>query len=132
MALSVASPQPRLDLSAHREAMSLELPALVERLTKMIGKKLTAYIGSVTDTRAVDRWISGTAPYKEAEDRLRLAYHVTRMLTEYCGTRVVQAWFTGLNPELGDRAPARMLREGDLQEDGPKVLDAARSFVAGG
>jgi len=32
---------------------------------------------------------------------------------------VVQAWFQGLNPQLEDRSPARLLREGDLDEVGP-------------
>jgi hypothetical protein len=44
----------------------------------------------------------------------------------------VQAWFTGLNPELNDRVPIRLLREGDLDKIGPQLLGAARAFVAGG
>ena len=132
MALVASSTQARPDLIAHREALSLDLPTLVERLAKMMGKKLTAYVGSVSDVRAVDRWMSGTAPYKETDSRLRLTYHVARMLSDHCGTRVVQAWLTGLNPELGDRSPARLLREGKIDEEGPKILDAARSFIAGG
>jgi len=45
---------------------------------------------------------------------------------------VVQSWFWGLNPELDDRTPAKLLREGELEEVGPEVLGAARAFVAGG
>lgn len=54
------------------------------------------------------------------------------MLGEQDGPRVVQAWFTGLNPQLEDRSPARLLREGNLDEVGPPVLGAARAFLAGG
>jgi hypothetical protein len=42
---------------------------------------------------------------------------------------VAQAWFTGLNPMLGDRSSARPLREGDLADVGPHVLAAAREFA---
>jgi len=33
-------------------------------MSEVLGKKLTAYLASVKDGRAVDRWIAGTEPYK--------------------------------------------------------------------
>jgi len=54
------------------------------------------------------------------------------MLADRDDPRVVQAWFAGLNPQLDDRSPARLLREGDLHEVGPLVIGAARAFLAGG
>jgi hypothetical protein len=54
------------------------------------------------------------------------------MLSDHEGKQVVQSWLAGLNPELDDRAPLRLLREGDIEEVGPKTLTAARSFLAGG
>ncbi len=33
---------------------------------------------------------------------------------------------------LGDRSPARLLGEGDLDEVGPEVVGAARAFLAVG
>jgi len=38
----------------------------------------------------------------------------------------------GMNPELGDRSPTRLLREEPLEKCGPEVLAAARSFIAHG
>jgi hypothetical protein len=61
--MAVLTP-PRPDLLAYREATTLEFPKLVNELTKIIGKKLTAYIASVKDTRAIDRWIAGSESYK--------------------------------------------------------------------
>src|SRR5215467_15131445 len=130
MAVIATSP-PRPDLRAHREAASLLFPELVRKLTEIVGKKLTAYIGSVSDVRAVDRWMAGSEPYNSAEARLRLAYHVARMLSDHEGNRVVQSWLAGLNPELDDRVPLRLLREGEIEEVGPKILAAARAFLAG-
>ena len=127
----VLSP-PRPDLKWHREALSLAFPELVKKLVAMIGKRFTAYIGSVTDARAVDRWIADGRAYNSVEPRLRLAYHVAAMLGEHDAKRVVQAWLAGLNPELNDRVPLTLLREGDIEKVGPEILRAARAFIAGG
>ena len=43
-------------------------------------------------------------------------------------SRVVKAWFIGLNPQLDDESPAEAIREGRLKE----AMSAARAFVAGG
>jgi hypothetical protein len=123
---------PRPDLLAHREATTLEFPKLVEELTKIIGKKLTAYVASVKDTRAIDRWIAGADSYKGIEERLRFAYRLTKMMSDRQGPRVTQAWLMGLNPELDDRVPARLLREENIETVGPEVLGAARAFLIGG
>ncbi len=68
----------------------------------------------------------------EVEDRLRFALQVALLLSEHDAPRVVQAWFQGLNPHLEARSPARLLRDGDLDEVGPLVLAAARAFLVGG
>jgi hypothetical protein len=63
--------------------------------------------------------------------RLRLAFHAAGILAEREQPRVVQAWFTGLNPQLDDASPARLIRESpDLDDTGARILAAARSFVA--
>jgi hypothetical protein len=54
------------------------------------------------------------------------------MISDHEGPRVVQAWFTGLNPELNDRVPIRLLREENVEAVGPEILGAARAFLAGG
>lgn len=105
---------------------------MVRELVRSIGKKLTAYIAGVKDVRALDRWMEGAAPYKNAEDRLRFAYRVVKTLEKHDHATVVQAWLTGLNPELNDRVPIRLLREADLEKVGPEILGAVRAFVAGG
>jgi len=67
---------PRPDLAAHREALRLPVPAIVEKLIGMIGRKLTAYVGGVRDVRAVDRWMAGGELYKDAERRLSTCYEI--------------------------------------------------------
>ena len=129
--MAVVSPS-RPDLAAHRESTTAAFPKVVRELTGIIGKKLTAYIAGVKDLRALDRWMDGAEPYKNAEERLRFAFRVVKTLRKYDQPAVVQAWLTGLNPELSDRVPIRLLREGDLEKLGPEILGAVRAFVAGG
>jgi hypothetical protein len=130
--MATATTLPRPGLEAHREAISLPFPELVSRLSGYIGRKLSAYVAGVKDVRTVDGWIKGNAPYGDAEDRLRMAFQVVRTLIDHDPPRIVQAWLAGVNPELGDRIPVRLLREGDLNVVGPEVMAAARAFIAGG
>jgi hypothetical protein len=123
---------PRPDLAAHRESLRLPAAEIVKQLVAILGRKLTAYIGKVKDVRAVDRWMAGGEIYGDAEPRLRFAFQVARTLSEQDTPAVVQAWMTGVNPELGDRVPLRLMREGDLNTVGAEVLRAARAFLAGG
>lgn len=123
---------PRPDLAAHRESLRLPTTEIVKLLVAILGRKLTAYIGKVKDVRAVDRWMAGGELYGDAEQRLRFAFQVARTLSEQDTPAVVQAWMTGVNPELGDRVPLRLMRDGDLNTVGAEVLRAARAFLAGG
>lgn len=78
------------------------------------------------------QWAEGTRAIQDRADerRLRVAYQVAAVIAEADSAEVAQAWFQGLNPALEDRSPARLLREGDLDEVGPLVLAAARAFAA--
>lgn len=99
-------------------------------LHALIGRKLTAYIASIKDARAIDRWLhEQVRPQRDVEARLRLAYHIAAMLSEFDTPAVIQAWLLGLNPELDDAVPISLLRDGDMEIDGKKVLNAARAFV---
>ena len=132
MAVATASTLPRPGLEAHRQAIMLPFPKLVAELAKIIGRKLSAYVAGVKDVRTVDGWIKGNSAYGDAEERLRLAFQVVRTLSDHDSPRIIQAWLAGVNPELGDRVPLRLLREGDLNVVGPEVMAAARAFIAGG
>jgi hypothetical protein len=132
MSAGFAPSMPRPDLVSHRKAMTADFPSVVTDLVAIIGRKLTAYIGSIKDTRAIDRWLESGSTQKDVERRIRLAYHISGMLVNFDSPAVVQAWLTGLNPELDDEVPITLLREGDIEADGKRVLNAARAFVARG
>jgi len=129
----VPDPQ-RPDLAFYAQAMRLDTAVLVTGLREVLGARLVAYLGGVRETRAVRQWAEGIRGVQDPADerRLRLAYQVAGLLSVREPAGVVQAWFQGLNPQLGDRPPARVLREDDLDDAGPLVLAAARSFAATG
>lgn len=126
-------PATSTDYDAHVRATRATFPDVVRELQDIVGAKLCAYIGSVKETRAVHQWAEGVRePGVEVQRRLRVAFQAAASISAADGPAVAQAWFQGLNPQLDDRSPARLLREGDLDEVGPDVIGAARAFLAGG
>jgi hypothetical protein len=127
------SPVARPDYAAHIRAVRSSFPEVVSALREILGAKLCAYLGSVKETRAVNEWAEGVRePSDAVQRRLRLALQVAGAIAEVDGAEVTRAWFQGLNPQLGDRSPGRLLREGDLDEVGPEVIGAERAFLVGG
>jgi hypothetical protein len=129
----MAIAQPRPDLEAHDHAVRADFETVTTELRDLLGARLVAYLGSVKETRAVHEWAEeGRRPSEPTQRRLRVALQVATMVAANDGREVAQAWFQGLNPQLDDRSPARLLREGDLDEVGPLVVSAARAFLVGG
>ena len=127
------TPVARPDYEAHVRATRATFPEVAHELRDILGAKLCAYLGSVRETRAVHQWADGSRePGAEVQRRLRVALHVGAAIAAVDGPVVTQAWFQGLNPQLEDRSPARLLREGDLDAVGPEVIGAARAFLADG
>jgi hypothetical protein len=125
-------PVARPDYPAHVRAVRSSFPEVVTALREILGLKLCAYLGSVKETRAVNEWAEGARePSDAVQRRLRLALQVAAAIAEVDGPEVARAWFQGLNPQLDDRSPARLLREGDIDEVGPDVIVAEWAFLVG-
>jgi len=123
----------RPGFAAHTLAVRSTFPEAVSALRDLLGSQLVAYLGSVRETRAVHQWADGARePSAAVQQRLRVALQVAAMLAEAESPRIAQAWMQGLNPQLDDRSPARLLREGDVDEVGPAFIGAARAFLIGG
>ncbi len=114
--------------AAHSLATRLDLPALVRSLQEVLGQRTVAVIAGVSDAKAVGKWARGErSPHPEAEGRLRVAFQVMQLLLQKESSETVRVWFTGMNPDLSDRAPALALAENPLH-----VVQAARAFLAYG
>lgn len=114
-------------VNAHRAAVETTTTDVVAYLEDTIGRGLTAHVAGV-HAKTVDRWRRGETPRTDAERRLRLTYQVLRLLVSEDSPHTVRAWLIGLNPQLGDVAPADAIREGKLQD----VMIAAHAFRSGG
>jgi hypothetical protein len=122
----------RPDLACHDQAVRKPFEEVVAELREILGPRLVAYIGRVGETRAVRQWADGSRSVSETtERRLRLAFEVAKCIAMAEGKRTTQVWFQGLNPLLNDTSPARVLREGDVDIDGPAVIAAERVFLTG-
>lgn len=100
-------------------------------LQELLSRRLTAYLAGVKDGKTVTRWAIGAVTEirdHETEQRVRTAYAVAQLLLSDDSAQTVRAWFIGLNPQLGDVAPAEAIRDGRLKD----VLAAARAFMVGG
>jgi hypothetical protein len=125
--------RPKPDFEAHQRAIRAPFQVVARELRDLLGARLVAYIGGVQNTRAVREWAEGgRAPSQDEQQRLRLALQVALLIADADDNEIAQAWFQGLNPELDDRSPARLLRDGTLNEAGPAVIAAARAFLVGG
>lgn len=119
-----------LDLQAYNASIREPVSRLADDLRRMLGARLTAYIAGAAETRAVRLWAEGARrPVPDTEQVLRLAHRVAALIAASEGEGVAPAWFQGMNPHLGDRSPARVLREGPFEQAGPRVLAAAEAFV---
>ena len=119
-----------LELSIFNDALRRDAAELTDGLRQILGAQLVAYLGSVRETRAVREWAEGTRrPSAATVQRLQLAYRAAGLLERRESHGVVQAWFQGLNPQLHDQSPAKMIRDGDPEEIGAAILSAARSFA---
>ncbi|WP_343899685.1 hypothetical protein [Arthrobacter rhombi] len=123
---------PHTGLTAYRNSRTWPIAQVVGALREILGARLVAYVGGVKETRAVREWADGVREPQSEGVRLRLrdAYQVAALLSEREDPSVVQTWFMGMNPQLSDRSPARLLRDGDPEQSAAEVLAAARSFIA--
>ena len=127
------TPVARPDYDAHARATRSPFPEVVREMRDLLGARLCAYLGSVKETRAVHQWAEGVrTPSLEVQRRLRVALQAAAPIAAEDSPAIAQAWFQGLSPQLDDHSPLHLLREGDIDEVGPDVIGAARSFVSGG
>lgn len=114
---------------AHRQTTETSIEQITVFLEEVLGRKLVAALAGVADPKAVGRWASGErSPRSAAEERLRVAYQVFRLLLAEESKHTIRAWFIGLNPQLNDESPVMVIRAGRLQE----VMVAAKAYVSGG
>jgi hypothetical protein len=111
---------------AHARATRQGIAATAADLQELFGQRLVAVIAGVKDAKAVGRWARGEdVPRAQAAATLQNALHVVELLRSQEDDETIRSWFRGMNPDLGDRSPALVVR--DKPEN---VVQAARAFLA--
>jgi hypothetical protein len=101
---------------------------VVEQLSVLLGRKLTALLAGVRTTSEVEAWASGAAAPTHVRVTLRIALRAAQIVASQDGPRTAQTWFQGRNRHLGGRSPARVLRESEPEVAATELLSAARAF----
>lgn len=117
--------------ASQREAATTPVPEMTERLRRLLGQRIVAYMVESERLNSADGgWVDGDwAPSSDAELKLRTAYQVFRLIAMADSDETARAWFVGMNPFFGDRAPFAVL--GENPSKAHQVLEAAKAFVTG-
>ncbi len=111
---------------AHARVTRQGIAATAAALQELLGQRLVAVMAGVRDVKAVGRWARGEdVPRAQAAATLQNALHVVELLRSQEDDETIRSWFRGMNPDLGDRSPALVVR--DKPEN---VVQAARAFLA--
>jgi hypothetical protein len=111
---------------AHARVIRQGIATTAADLQELFGQRLVAVMAGVKDAKAVGRWARGEdVPRAQAAAALQNALHVVELLRSQEDDETIRSWFRGMNPDLGDRSPALVIR--DTPEN---VVQAARAFLA--
>lgn len=109
-----------------RRSAEPDIAEVVRALLDALGERILTVTAGVEDAELVLDWATGKqTPPPVVEQRLRAALAIVQLLAEADDPVTIRSWWIGMNPDLGERAPALVLRE---QPD--HVLAAARAFLA--
>lgn len=107
--------------------MQTDIHEIVRRLNSHLGETMVAALAGTRDTRLPHRWAEHTVPNTDAQERLRFAYQIWKMLADAESDDIARTWFRGNNPVLGEVSPVIAIRDGKYAA----VAGAAHSFIAG-
>jgi hypothetical protein len=119
-----------LDDDIARRVILATTPEIAGYLQEHLGQKLTGYLAGLKDTKNVGQWAKGTSePPAITRERLRAAFHATRLFLTTYDDHAVQGWFFGANSSLDNRAPAAVLREAQTPDEMALIAPLAHAFV---
>lgn len=113
--------------TAYNETIRLDIHEVVRRVNSHLGATMVAALAGSRDSKLPYKWAKDTVPNGNAEQRIRLAHRLWRMIADAESDHIARAWFRGINPVLGEVAPVIAIREGRFSE----VVAAATAFVEG-
>lgn len=118
-------------LEVEREATTLEIGTVAERLQANLGQALTAHLAGLADTRQIGRISRGEhRPQQATARRLREGYKAVGMIAELYDWETAKAWLFGTNTRLDDQAPVEVLGTATTDQQFTDVARAAKQFAS--
>ena len=111
--------------TAYNETIRLDIHEVVRRLNSHLGATMVAALSGSRDSKLPYKWAKTTVPNDHAEQRIRLAHRLWRMIADAESDHIARAWFRGTNPVLGEVPPVLAIREGRFVD----VVAAANAFL---
>lgn len=111
---------------------SAEASQVVRHSVEVLGIRITAYLCRLESDRKLQDWSKGVdLPPPLSLERLRLATRTATIIEEWDGREVARSWLVGRNRFLDD-SPLQLIRDAEPADVGPRIVAAARAFIAGG
>lgn len=112
-----------------KKAKEYDVKEISASLKNQLGARMATYISGRSDARVLDLWISGKEKPNSVEElRLRYGYWAMALIVSEYGVETAISAFMGMNPYLGDEAPASWLRDHEKEEDFREVVIAAQTL----
>jgi hypothetical protein len=114
--------------TAYKESIERSPQRQADDLQKMLGQRLVAYATNVKSPKLVGRWAAGeNEPREESRKRLQALMRTVLVLEKDggFGPDTIRAFVASDNPDLEDRTPLDVIREGH----GADAVRAAEAFL---
>lgn len=113
-------------VTPYKKAIRQPIPEIAQTLQEALGQRLVAYAVGIKSPKLVGRWAAGDGnPRDDAATRLRDLYRVFVILHEQYDDQTIRAFLMGSHPDLQDRTPVDVIREGQ----GVEAIHAAAAFL---
>jgi hypothetical protein len=122
-------PAPTYDPQRVNSVRRMQPDEVVHELVALLGARLTAVIGDVSDTRHVRAW-ENKEQTPQRFDALKAALQAARVISDAEGRDAARGWFAGCNAHFEFRSPADVLLE-NTPESRTAVVAAAHAEVSG-
>jgi hypothetical protein len=128
----VLPPRPRLSEAQISRSVMVDYSysQAVRGLVEIAGVIVTAAIGGATKSSQVREWIAGVNLPADREDSMRFALRLAIMISQQCGSGMVQGWFKGSNSSIGDEAPSIALAGPLNNELRNRLLSEVRELIS--
>ena len=113
-------------LVAASGAARLPLHEIAARLQSRLGTRLVAIAAGVSNTRTVHDWIAEKSKPRD-EQRLRVLYEVTELLSSEVDDRVILAWV--IHTDANGQSPIKILRDRAVATARSELLSYANEFL---